>query len=303
MKNKASLKICVLGGRSFGKTSLLSSLILISGDENSGISVSGDQIKKLNIYNDYKNNKGKLIATGWEDICHFKYNLTGNGNRKYKLTFVDYPGEFFQKVFSDGGNFFASKFMQLFRLGTQKGEQTETLQDNRSFTKKDERIARRLAKEMESSDAFVVLLPADVTKEAYKVNLQVFMTRLQQLLNRIHEINPYIPVCLAVNKWDMFDKGYDTINEVLQEKPYKDFSNLLHRECGEHYFYKAISAFGQNRAKEAKNENERENFIEEWDRKSEPVNVMPMLLTLADKAEKSRYIRLREKYKNAFKIT
>lgn len=304
MKTQASLKICVLGGRSFGKTSLLSSLILISGDESSGISVTGDNEKKLHVFNDYKSNNGKLIATGWEDICPFKYNLTGNGNRKYQITFVDYPGEFFQKVFSDDGNFFASKFLQLFRLGDQKdGQEKTALDNNRSFTKGDEKLARRLAKEMESSDAFIVLLPADVTKEAYKVNLQVFKTRLETLLERIHKINPYIPVCLAVNKWDMFDRGYDTINEVLQEKPYKDFSNMLHRECGEHYFYEAISAFGQNRASEATNETERENFKEEWDRKSEPVNVMQMLLTIADKAEKSRYLHLRERYKNAFKIT
>ena len=81
MKKQANLKICVLGGRNFGKTSLLSSLILISGDKDSGITVSGGNEQKLNIYNEYKNNNGKLIATNWDDICKFRYNLTGNGKQ------------------------------------------------------------------------------------------------------------------------------------------------------------------------------------------------------------------------------
>ena len=293
MKSKSLLKICVLGGRNFGKTSLLSSLILISGDEKSGITVSGDNLKKLNIYNDYKNNSGKLIATNWDDICQFRYNLTGNGNQKYKLTFVDYPGEFFQKFFSDSEGF-STKFLSLF--GLRHKESQETTDEKRLFTKNEAKLARRLVSELESADAFIMLLPADVTKDDYKVNLQVFKTQLQALLEKIHRIKPYIPVCLAINKWDMFGKPYDELAEILQTKPYKDFDNMLRLECGEHYFCQAISAFGKNRSKEAKNKQQQEELKEEWDRKSEPVNVMQMLLKISEEAENSRYLHLREKY-------
>ena len=108
MNKKSKLKICVLGGRGFGKTSLLSSLILISGDENSGITVSGDNLKKLNIYNDYKSNNGTLIATNWNDICSFKYNITGAQKKRWKVIFQDYPGEFFQKFLDDDSHTYSN---------------------------------------------------------------------------------------------------------------------------------------------------------------------------------------------------
>lgn len=295
MKKQSNLKICVLGGRNFGKTSLLSSLILISGDKSSGITVSGGNEQKLSIYNEYKNNNGKLIATNWDDICKFRYNLTGNGNQRYKLTFIDYPGEFFQKFFSDSG-VFSARFLSMF--GLQKKNQ-ESIDASRTFTKNEVKFAKRLVNELKNADAFIVLLPADVTKDIYKVNLQIFKTQLQVLLEKIHNINPYIPVCLAINKWDMFGKAYTELSDILQSKPYKDFDNMLNLECGEYYFCQAISAFGKNRAAEAKTEIEQEEFKEEWDRKSEPVNVMQMLLKISEVAEKSRYLHLREKYNNA----
>lgn len=295
MKKRSDLKICVLGGRNFGKTSLLSSLILISGDKSSGITVSGGNEQKLSIYNEYKNNNGKLIATNWDDICKFRYNLAGNENKRYKLTFIDYPGEFFQKFFSDSG-VFSARFLSMF--GLQKKNQ-ESIDSSRTFTKNEVKFAKRLVNELKNADAFIVLLPADVTKDIYKVNLQIFKTQLQILLEKIHNINPYIPVCLAINKWDMFGKAYTELSDILQSKPYKDFDNMLNLECGEYYFCQAISAFGKNRSAEAKTEIEQEEFKEEWDRKSEPVNVMQMLLKISEVAEKSRYLHLREKYNNA----
>lgn len=295
MKKQSNLKICVLGGRNFGKTSLLSSLVLISGGKSSGITVSGGNEQKLSIYNEYKNNKGKLIATDWDDICKFRYNLTGNENKKYKLTFIDYPGEFFQKFFSDSG-VFSARFLSMF--GLQKKNQ-ESIDASRTFTKNEAKSAKRLVNELKNADAFIVLLPADVTKDIYKVNLQIFKTQLQVLLEKIHNINPYIPVCLAINKWDMFGKAYTELSDILQSKPYKDFDNMLNLECGKYYFCQAISAFGKNRSAEAKTKKEQEEFKEEWDRKSEPVNVMQMLLKISEVAENSRYLHLREKYNNA----
>ena len=304
MKKRSKLKICVLGGINFGKTSLLYSMQQVGGDQNAGIMIVGNKSDMLNTYNKSNRTKneikkqmhdtGKPEPSDWSDMCNFCYNLTGNGNKKYQLTFIDYPGEFFNKYFSDS-NTFLSNFLSM--LNVQKKGQKAKNTDN-TFTRNDEKSAKRLAKELRQADAFIILLPADIKEDRYKSNCEEFCQRLQMLLEKIHAFNPYIPFCLAINKWDMFDKAYDALSDVLQEDPYKEVNNMLTRECGEYYFCLAVSAFGKYRS--VKNEqNVMLKIKGEWDRKSTPVNVMQMLLKISEAAEKSRYLHLREKYKNA----
>ena len=287
MNKKSKLKICVLGGRGFGKTSLLSSLILISGDENSGITVSGDNLKKLNIYNDYKSNNGTLIATNWNDICSFKYNITGAQKKRWQVIFPDYPGEFFQKFLDDDSHTFSNLLKRFF---PQKDDKKDV--DERTFLPEESKKARKLAREIECADALIILFPADITKEAYKKNLQVFKTRLQALLEKAQECNPHIPVCLAINKWDMFKKSMNELESVLKEEPYREFDDMMQRECPEHYFRQAVSAFG----------NHLESDHEQWDRVTQPQNVLEMLIKLSEKAEIARWQTLRERYEKSSKI-
>jgi hypothetical protein len=287
MKKTAKLKICVLGGRSFGKTSLLSSLLLISGNKDSGITVSGDNQKKLNIYNDYKSNNGTLIATNWDDICSFKYNITGAQKKRWQVTFPDYPGEFFQKFLDDDSSAFSSSLKRIF---PQKDDKKDI--DERTFAPEEAQKARKLAREIEHADALIILLPADITEAAYKKNLQVFKSRLQALLERAQQCNPHIPVCLAINKWDMFGRPMGELESVLAEEPYREFNDMMQRECPEHYFPQAVSAFG----------NHLQSDQQKWDKVSQPQNVLEMLTTLSEKAEIARWQTLRERYEKSSKI-
>lgn len=287
MKKTAKLKICVLGGRSFGKTSLLSSLLLISGNKESGITVSGDNQKKLNIYNDYKSNNGTLIATNWDDICSFKYNITGAQKKRWRVTFPDYPGEFFQKFLDDDSSAFSSSLKRFF---TQNDVKKDI--DERTFAPEEAQKARKLAREIEHADALIILLPADITEAAYIKNLQVFKSRLQVLLERAQQCNPHIPVCLAINKWDMFGKPMGDLESVLAEEPYREFYDMMQRECPEHYFPQAVSAFG----------NHLQSDQQKWDKVSQPQNVLEMLTTLSEKAEIARWQTFRERYEKSSKI-
>ena len=144
MRKVASLKICVLGGRSFGKTSLLSSLIAISGTKESGISALGDNQRKLAIYNDYKNGHGKLSATSWEDICQFRYKITGSENKRWEVSFIDYPGEFFQKFFEDENSGILNGVLTKLKTS---GDAGKTKQEDLSYggeTKKAKRIFKEI---------------------------------------------------------------------------------------------------------------------------------------------------------------
>lgn len=294
MRQVASLKICVLGGRSFGKTSLLSSLIAISGTPEAGISTLGDNQRKLAIYNDYKDGHGKLSATSWDDICQFRYKITGSENKRWVVSFIDYPGEFFQKFFEDENSGILNGVLSKLKTS---GETGKTKQEDLSYggeTKK----AKRIFKEILSADALIVLLPADSEKTEYKKLLPTFKARLEALLQVIEERNPHIPVCLAINKFDMLENT--TIEEVLERPVFAGFHNMLSRERGQDYFYQPVSAFGGNKANGLPPETENiEDLKQTWDGKSEPQNVLPMLIKISEMAEEGRYKLLRERFDKA----
>ena len=288
MDKKSKLKICILGGRSFGKTALLSSLLLISGDKDSGITLSGgkqkNDVNQLNIYNKYKKEKGTLIATSWKDICHFIFKITSTNKKQWQVTFPDYPGELFQTFIDKYSMAFINWLKNFF-----VHEQTQQKVDACVLAPDDVKKAQKLIREIEYSDALIILLPADVTETAYQNNLDVFKTCIQLLLEKVLECNPHIPVCLAINKWDMFDKNMDDLDSVLAEEPYREFSNMLERECPEHYFPQAVSAYGGHEKSDK----------QKWNKDSQPQNVLEMLIKLADEAEAARYQLLRERYKKA----
>lgn len=294
MKKVASLKICVLGGRSFGKTSLLSSLIAISGTKEAGISTLGDNQRKLAIYNDYKDGHGKLSATSWDDICQFRYKITGGGNKRWVVSFIDYPGEFFQKFFEDENSGILNGVLAKLKISGQSGKPTQEDMSYGGETKK----AKRIFKEILSADALIVLLPADSEKPEYKKLLPTFKARLESLLQTIEERNPYIPVCLAINKSDMLENR--SVEDLLGRPEFAGFHNMLTRERGRCYFYQPVSAFGGNKATGLSPDTENiEDLRQTWDGKSEPQNVLPMLIKVSEMAEEGRYKLLRERFDKA----
>lgn len=294
MRQSASLTICVLGGSSFGKTSLLSSLIAISGTKESGISALGDNQRKLAIYNDYKDGHGKLSATSWDDICKFRFKITGGGNRRWVVSFIDYPGEFFQKFFEDENSGILNGVLAKLKTSGQAGK---TKQEELSYGG-ETKNAKRIFKEILSADALIVLLPADSERTEYKKLLTTFKARLESLLQTIEERNPYIPVCLAINKSDMLEDA--AVEDLLERPVFAGFHNMLTRERGQNYFYQPVSAFGGNKANGLLSDAENfEDLRQTWDGKSEPQNVLPMLIRISEMAEEGRYKLLRERFDNA----
>lgn len=294
MKQIASLKVCVLGGRSFGKTSLLSSLIAVSGTKESGISALGDNQRKLAIYNDYKDGHGKLTATSWDDICKFRFKITAGGNRRWEVSFIDYPGEFFQKFFEDENSGILNGVLAKLKTPGQGGN---TKQEDMSYGG-ETRNAKRIIKEILSSDALIVLLPADSERTEYKKLLTTFKARLESLIQTIEERNPHIPVCLAINKSDMLENT--AVEDLLERPVFAGFHNMLTRERGQNYFYQPVSAFGGNKANGLLPDAENfEDLRQTWDGKSEPQNVLPMLIRISEMAEEGRYKLLRERFDNA----
>ena len=302
MRNVASLKVCVLGGRSFGKTSLLSSLIAISGTPEAGISTLGDNQRKLAIYNDYKEGHGKLSATSWDDICQFRYKITGSGNKRWVVSFIDYPGEFFQKFFEDENSGILNGVLAKLKTSGQSDKPTQKESDKP--TQKDmsyggeTKKAKRIFKEILSADALIVLLPADSEKPEYKKLLPTFRARLESLLQTIEERNPYIPVCLAINKSDMLENR--SVEDLLGRPEFAGFHNMLTRERGQYYFYQPVSAFGGNKATGLSPDTKNiEDLRQTWDGKSAPQNVLPMLIKVSEMAEEGRYKLLRERFDKA----
>ena len=301
MRQVASLKVCVLGGRSFGKTSLLSSLIAISGTKESGISTLGDNQRKLDIYNDYKEGHGKLSATSWDDICQFRYKITGNEKKRWEVSFIDYPGEFFQDFFVDEkfGTFFNGVLAKLKSPGRDGKIQHEKKEDH-SYREKEKKV-KAIVKEILSADALIVLLPADCERPEYKNLLSTFKTRLEALLQVIEERNPHIPVCLAINKSDMLENT--AIEDFLERPVFAGFHNMLSRERGQDYFYQLVSAFGGNKATGLSPDTENiEDLRQTWDGKSEPQNVLSMLIKVSEMAEEGRYKLLRERFDKASSV-
>jgi hypothetical protein len=298
MKTNADIRICILGGRSFGKTSLLSSLILISGSKDAGITVSGRNQKKIAAINDYKNSNNMLEATSWEDICEYKYKITDKTNgqaRRWHVTFVDYPGEFFQKFIED--DTLVGSFKRII-----KSDASESKDSSRAFTKEEEKQARKLKKALERADALVVLLPADINNKAYSNDLSTFKANLQLILENVQKRNPYIPVCLAINKWDMLGFSYEQSNldSVLRQEPYSEFNDMMSLVCSDdYYFCQAVSAFGKNKASDSDVKDDNEKLLQEWDGEAKPCNVLEMLIRLSDLAEKARYRLMSEQYQQS----
>ena len=102
---------------------------------------------------------------------------------------------------------------------------------------------------------------------------------------------PYTPVCLCINKWDMFDCGVEKLEYKLKETPFKEFKQSLDFACDGEVLCAAISAFGHhdpgNKEKIDKNQEQK------------PLNVLETLLMVAEQAEKARFERSAEAWRHS----
>ena len=79
MKKTANLNLCIIGGRSFGKTSLAVSLLNIADKTDESITPIGSSTKILALKNDFLSSGGQLQSTGWQEIKQFTFKLVGKG--------------------------------------------------------------------------------------------------------------------------------------------------------------------------------------------------------------------------------
>jgi ABC-type oligopeptide transport system ATPase subunit len=287
-----TLHFAVIGGRSFGKTTLATSLLNLSGSTDGVVSVKGKEADVLKVKNEKLHADGRVPATN--EITDFHFVIRPSADESWTVVLKDYPGEFFEQ------------YVNLSRgrsRKTPKGPGTpdtssspETTEDKiiakRAMDSLKKGKARRLEREFYQNDAIIVLLPWDaipVTEESSNSSDQVreqiskqipeFKRRVCEFLEKSGASTKRIPVCLAVNKWDMNEDETRSLEAVLADgsKPFGAFfSDLKHIVGGENLFCKEVSAFGKHDS----------NDVGKFDSSGTPFNVLEMMIELARRTDR-----------------
>lgn len=282
MKNVCKLHLCIIGSTNFGKSSIAASLIHIAATTDGSIHLLGSPTKILKMADDLAAN-GQHVATGWDDIAKFQFQLQGNAGKSWQISLHDYPGALFAKYVERPS--FAERMKNLFF------RKAHTTPDLHVFDPTAERKASKLIAKLERADALIVLVPADVGDAKYGNDHLIYKQKLPEFIEKVLKNRPYTPVCLCINKWDMFDCGVERLEDKLKEAPFHEFYLSLKSACGGEPLCAAISAFGHhdpvNKEKIDKNQEQK------------PLNVLETLLTLADQAEKARSERCVETWQHS----
>ena len=282
MKKCAKINLCIIGSTNFGKSSIAASLIHVAATTDGGIHLLGSPTQVLKMADDLKAN-GQHVATGWDDIAKFKFLLNGSDGRSWQISLRDYPGALFAKYVEHPT--LMSRMKGLF------AGQTTSSHDEYTFDKTAEKKAIQLIAELERADALIVLVPADVSDAKYGNDRAIYKQKLPEFIEAVMRHRPNIPVCLCINKWDMFDCGIENLEDKLNEYPFCDFYRSLQLVCGDNLSIAAVSAFGHH------DPNDREKIDPNQEQK--PLNILETLLPLAEKAEKARFERTVEAWKQS----
>lgn len=278
MKNLSNLRFCIIGGRAFGKSQLVTSLIRIAG-RTDGVVVPANRSQRGIIRMQKILDAGDNIeGTSWDDVRDFQFrivkrevpaqtDLQGTSspeNREWNISFTDYPGELFEKYIDSE---------------TDESQKTE---DGISMDHQTAKMAKALMKRMESSDGLIILLPRNVHE--YNDILRIYLDRLGDFLTKVLDKRPNLPVCLAINKCDMYDEPDSELEKLLsKDRAFSHIFNTVQGLC-KNTFHLPVSAFG----KHAKDDSGK------WDKDSNPTprNVLEMLFELASRAEANRIAEL-----------
>ena len=257
-----SLRFAIIGGRSFGKTTLATSLMNIAGNTNGIIVVKGSTQAKLAIKNDELANIGQVSSTSWNDIQKVRFDIRSTQDERWSVSFKDYPGEVFEK-YSDEGQVAALR-------GT-------AVKNKRTMDDSSAGKARRVLASLRRSDALIVLLPLNVEDQDYKTQLSVYPQKICAFLDRNRDSFRGIPVCLAINKWDLNTDAELTVEKLLadEDHPFGKFFRDLRNLVGDSLFCMAVSAFGKHK------ENDPDSKAED----AEPSNVFEMMIELARRTD------------------
>ena len=98
MKNMASIKIGLLGGRSYGKTVFLTKLISLADTNTDGFLQFDAGSEALQIKNAMLENEGRLPATTIKEISKYNFILGKQSGEKWRVQFCDYAGELLERI-------------------------------------------------------------------------------------------------------------------------------------------------------------------------------------------------------------
>ena len=274
----STLRFCIIGGRAFGKSQLVTSLIRIAGRTDGVVVPANRSQRDIMRMQQILDSGDNLEGTSWGDVRDFQFCIVRRGdsgheeaqgqpsleNREWNISFTDYPGELFEKYIDF------------------EADHSNKKEDKLTFDIQSAGEARRLMKRMESSDGLIILLPRNV--HDYIDILRIYRGKLGDFLAKVLGKRPNLPVCLAINKWDMKDEPENEVEKLLAEDP--AFSEIFQTVKGlsKNFFHLPVSAFG----KHAKDDPGK------WDRysDSQPKNVLEMLFELSSRAEANRIAEL-----------
>ena len=252
-------KIALIGGRSMGKTTLLTRLLKYTEVElkdNMSLSIDNPGTRKVLAIKNALLKDGKGIsATRFEDIVDLSYCIVNKNGVKWIIDFKDYPGELFEKFLD-----------------------YETIKSGR-IDKISADAIKKFLKYLNGCDAAIVLLPAEIiheygNNENIKGNLEIYRGVISNCLDAINKkYGIKIPVALAISKWDRCSGT--NFDSYIKNYPYCDFESVLGKTAGDKFLKFPISSFGKD-------------FQEgNPDSIGTPYNVLEMLIALCEKSDET----------------
>lgn len=189
------LRICIVGGRSFGKTALVKSVAQIPcfvARSNKGAAV---RLQGMSFDNK------EWSQTKWDDVkdWQFRFTIEEAGKSKEKiLSFADYAGEYFEESYEDpstetvdqGENRFGRGLWKLLcKLWPWGGHKSAKRQIDKLFYR---------------PDGVIILLPRDFGKKDEN-GVDVYRRSIYEsrLLDYLEKVRPGTPVQIVISKWDL----------------------------------------------------------------------------------------------------
>lgn len=295
------LRMCIVGGRSFGKTALVKAVsqipcFIACSNKGTALKLQNSAIDG----NDWSQTK-------WEDVLDWKFKFTiEDGDKKddgkkidKTLSFVDYPGEYFEREYEDATCHDAAS------------EKDTAAGDNKSATWM--RILSWCAKFwpwsehrcplLYNPDGVIILLPRDFGAKDKEKGNDVYKRNIYEsrVLEYLDKIRPGTPVQIVISKWDLKegDEEVDKIDnpqEIVELPAFKScYERILngYRSRNGKEYDAEIMAISTNDLRDGK-----------WIKPEEPnytegYNVRKLFKEMAIKSDEARTIRLKNDWDNA----
>lgn len=197
------LRICIVGGRSFGKTALVKAVAHIPCFVVRNYKGAADRLEKMPF------DDPKWTQTKWEDVkdWQFKFTVEEDGKTKDKiLSFADYAGEYFEEDYEDSPTGTEGKSP----TGTEGNKVEETkvqklLRNLWPWSGK-KKAKRQINKLLYHPDGIIILLPRDFGSKKDGKDIYERSLYEKRVLEYLEKVRPGTPVQIVISKWDLNDE-------------------------------------------------------------------------------------------------